>query len=355
VFFINTSNLVMLRRLASSALVALALALPSCSTDNALVLADAAHDASAAAAAKAILLDRAHDLAQAAQSLRIAAPSTAAGWQDAAAIAAMRGAWKDAHRAYRQVSGASGMLFPELAEELDGRYEEALARGADPYLFDDEGFFGLHAVERVLWADAIPAGVLAKESAWEGYVAPAFPATDEEAADFRAALCARLVAESEELEQKIEALDLESPAAYEAAVRLVEAELDELVEAGEGLDFSRYAAFSLADLRASLASAEATHAVFRDWLLTKEEGAHVDGEIAEGFARLSQAFASIEGDAIPSPPEGWSATAPTSAMQATPFGALFAAVHAESDDTTDGSLAHSMDEAAGLLGIHGAE
>jgi len=124
-----------------------------------------------------------------------------------------------------------------------------------------------------------------------------------------------------------------------------------LGEAALGHDESRYAGYTLADMRENLASAKETHAVFRAWLLTKEGGAHVDGEIAEGFARLEQAYATVAGDALPPAPAGWSAVDPTHEAQTSPFGVLFAAASAESDDTIDGSLAHSMDEAAGLLGI----
>jgi iron uptake system component EfeO len=131
----------------------------------------------------------------------------------------------------------------------------------------------------------------------------------------------------------------------------VEGQLAKMKEAGAGTDESRYAGFSLADMRANLANASATHAIFHDWLLTKPRGAHVDGEIADGFAKLDQSYAALTGDALPSAPAGWSSVDPTDAMRATPFGTLFTAVLEEADDTRDGSLAHSMDEAAEVLGI----
>src|SRR5262249_30435117 len=156
------------------------------------------------------------------------------------------------------------------------------------------------------------------------------------------------------------ALALDSPTAYEAAVRLIEGQVEKVTEAGEGRDESRYAGSTLADMRSNLASARATHAVFRGWLLTKSSasagadadrlgsasaGAHVDGESAEGFARLDAAYGAIMGDGLPPAPDGWSPVASSDAASPSPFSALFDATKAESDDTTDGSLAHSMDEA----------
>jgi iron uptake system component EfeO len=331
--------------------------LPACAGDNDLILADAAHEAGAAAAARALLLGHARDLRAAAVTLQGAAPAPDAdGWSaasDPAAVLAMQAAWKDARRAYQSIEGAMDLLFPDLDATIDVRYDDALQAGPDPDPFNGEGFVGLHAIERILWADAIDPSVVAFESTLEGYAPAASPANAEEAGDFQGELCARLIADAEALGARIEALDLESPAIYEAAVLLIEGQLDKLDEAAGGRDESRYAGYSLADMRANVASAAATHAVFRTWLLTRSGGAHVDGEIATGFTRIDQAYAALPGDALPAAPPGWSSAEPSGAALETPFGALFAVVREEADDTRDGSLAHSMDEAAGLLGIGG--
>src|SRR4051812_46652167 len=123
--------------------VTLALALPGCASDNDLVLADAALDAEAASAAQDLLVARAHDLSTAAAAVCAAAPAPhTGGWSsgDSANLASMKLSWKEAQRAYRSVEGAVGLLFPDLAAALDGRYEEALARGSDPDLFGGGGF-----------------------------------------------------------------------------------------------------------------------------------------------------------------------------------------------------------------------
>lgn len=337
------------------AVLASALLLPGCGGDNNLVLADAEHDEDATSAARAAVLAHTADLRDAVTALCAAAPApSASGWSatsDPAAVGTMRDEWRRARRAYQSVEGLMDMFLGDLDARLDIRYDDALAAGADTNPFNDEGFVGLHAVERILWSDQIPASVVAAESALDGYVPASFPANEEQAADFRDELCARLVADASALHERMEALALGSPALYEAAVRLVEAQAEKLGEAAAGKDESRYAGYTLGDMRANLASAKETHAIFRAWLLTKADGAHVDGEIAEGFARLDQAYAAVAGDALPETPEGWSPVDPTHAAQASPFGVLYAAASAESDDTIDGSLAHSMDEAAGLLGI----
>jgi iron uptake system component EfeO len=337
-------------------LAALLLALPACHSDNDLVLADAARDLDAEVATKALLVARAGDLHQAVTDLCAAAPAPApSGWgaaTDAAALTSMRDAWRRARVAHQHLEGVIDSVFSDLDPALDARYEAAIAAGADRNPFNAEGFVGLHAVERILWADRIPEGVVAAEAALDGYVAAAFPATSEEATDFRDGLCARLVADTATLAARLAATDLETPALYEAAVVLIEGQAEKLQEAAEGRDESRYAGNTLAEMRVDVAAAKATHAVFRAWLLTKTDGAHVDDEIAAAFAQLDQAYAAVAGDALPAVPAGWSPLDPSEAAAKSPFGVLFQAAGAAADDTVDGSLAHSMDEAAGLLGIH---
>jgi iron uptake system component EfeO len=341
--------------LAGAALIASAIALGGCASDNARVLDDAQRDAAAAAATKNLLVDRAHALAAAAAALCAAAPPpSAGGWSavhDAASLAAMKAAWKDARRAYEGLEGAADAFFPDLDQALDTRYEDALGNGPDPDPLDGHGFVGLHAVERVLWADRIPAGVVAFEASIPGSTPAAFPSTEAEAARFRDGLCARLVEDAGALGHGAEALSLDSRAAYGTAARLVASQLEKLTAAGEGRAASRYAGYGLADLGANLASAKATHAIFHAWLLTRTGGEHVDGEIAAGAARLENEYAAFGSDDLPYVPAGWRAVDPSHDALETPFGQLFVEVRDEADATLDGSLAHSMGEAAALLGV----
>jgi iron uptake system component EfeO len=340
---------------ASAALFPLAVALAGCGSDNDRIFADAAHDAKAAADAKALLVAHATDLHEAAEKLCAAAPAPAAdGWKlsrDGASLAAMKKAWKDAHRAYVSVAGAAEMLHPDLAAELDARYEDALAKGPDPDLFSAEGFIGLHAIERVLWADRIPASVTESESQLPGYVAAAFPANTDEAERFRTGLCARLVEDTDELLDEIREASLDSSAAYEAALRIIEGQTQKLVDAGDGREESRYAGYSLADLSAGAASAKAIHAVFQEWLLTKKNGEAIDGAVRDGFARLEKEYAAFGSDALPYVPAGWSVSALTHEARETPFGQLYTVVSFESDASLNGSLALAMTKSTRALGI----
>src|SRR5262249_50106938 len=106
-------------------------------------------------------------LAQAARDLQAAAPTpTGRGWdktQDAAALTAMRDAWRRTRIAYEHFEGATAPIFPDLDASLDARYDDFLSMlgdKGDPDPFDDHGVIGMHAIERILWADSIPTAVV---------------------------------------------------------------------------------------------------------------------------------------------------------------------------------------------------
>ncbi len=108
----------------------------------------------------------------AAQALCDAAPApTGRGWdatQDAAAIKAMKDAWKTARTHYEHIEGAVALLFPELDAATDARYDDFLSElgeKGDADLFDDQGVTGMHAIERILYSDGIPTEVIAFEQA----------------------------------------------------------------------------------------------------------------------------------------------------------------------------------------------
>lgn len=334
-----------------------ALAVSGCASDNDLVLADAALDTESASATKAHLIVHAHDLATAANALCASAPQPAAdGWvraRDGAQIEAMKKAWRDAHAAYEGVAGAVDVLLPELGAALDTRYDGVLESGPDGYLFDDLGFVGLHAVERILWADRVPKKVVTFESSLAGYVPAAFPADQASAMSFRDQLCARLIADTAALEQSIGALELDSSPAYETARRLGARQLEKLVLAGQGRDESRYSDSTLAQMAAGLTSAETTYAAFHPWLMTKSKGPAVDATIDQGFAKLQKEYAAFGTDGLPWVPAGWSTSNLTGSMLETPFGQLFAVVTKELDESSNASLGGAMNQAAKTLGIDG--
>jgi iron uptake system component EfeO len=131
------------------------------------------------------LVVKIRDFHAAARDLQKAAPVTPGrGWDkqaDAEAIQAMKDAWGRAREAYELVEGAVAPLFPESDTATDARYDDfltTLGAAGDPRPFDAEGIVGVHAIERILWADSIPAATVEFEKGLPGYRPAAFPATE---------------------------------------------------------------------------------------------------------------------------------------------------------------------------------
>ncbi|KYG04523.1 hypothetical protein BE21_46365 [Sorangium cellulosum] len=338
------------------AIAAAALSLPACGSDNETLYTDADYERRAVLEVKAFIQDNLDEFAAATAALQAAAPEPDEdGWSassDKAAVDAMKAAWKEARQSYERVEGAIAVVFPDLDYSTDARYDAFIEVAADDDLFDDEGVTGVHGVERILWADEIPEPVLAFESALTNYKAAAFPATEAEAAAFKGELCERLKADAEKMKDDFEGLALDAPSAYRGVISSILEQVEKTSKAATGEEESRYAQYTLADMRANVAAGEQTYAAFQPWLLTKgAEGAEVDKAVLAGFDRLSSAYDAIEGDALPPLPDEWSEEAPTEEQLATPFGKLFSLVERESDDATPGTLAYDMTRSADLLGI----
>ncbi len=116
---------------------------------------------------------------------------------DAPAILELKTSWKRARIAYEHIEGAIAVLFPELDVSTDERYDGFVAEAVDEDLFDDQGVTGIHAIERILWSDAIPGPGLQFEQALPGnaYRAARFPGSRAEAQAFKDKLCGRLLAD----------------------------------------------------------------------------------------------------------------------------------------------------------------
>ncbi|MFT3770562.1 MAG: EfeM/EfeO family lipoprotein [Minicystis sp.] len=331
----------------------LALLVTGCG-DNSTVIDDAEREQEAVVAVKAEIQTHLDELAAAVTALQKAAPAPDAdGWSadaDKAAVDAMRAEWKKARIAYESVEGALAVVFPQLDFVLDARYDAFIEATPDDDLFDDTGVTGMHAVERILWANAIPPQVLAFESALVNYQPATFPRTQDEATAFRDKLCARLVADVESMRSQWKTLALDAPAAYRGAMGSMEEQREKVVKAATGEEESRYAQFTLADMRANVAAGKATYAAFRDWLLIKEGGDAVDQAVEQGFAALDAGYAAISGDSLPPVPEGWSSEAPSAELLETPFGKLFVIVQGQAELDTQGSLVSSMTKAEQMLG-----
>ena len=321
-------------------------------------LTDAEQRAKAVQAMHDALLVDVQTLAQAVSDLKDAAPTPAGrGWDktlDAAAITSMRTAWVRARTAYEHIEGALAPLFPDIDTAIDARYDNFLTNlgaAGDAYLFDDQGVVGMHAVERVLYADVIPARVVTFEMSLQGYVAAAMPATALEAADFKNKLCARLVTDTKTLLGQWTPAKIDVAIAYSGLVSLVQEQREKVVKASTSEEESRYSQRTMTDLRDNLAGTRTAYGVFQPWLLTKTGGTDLDRDILAGFGKLDAAYSLVQGEAIPAPPATWSAEMPSAADLMTPFGQLFVSVTAQVDRTKTDSAVSKLDTAGTLLGF----
>jgi len=301
-----------------------------------------------------------------AQTIQMAAPApTGRGWDkdmDSVAIGDMKTAWVAARSAYEHVEGATAPVYPDLDTSLDARYDDflsTLGAGGDSDLFDDQGVRGMHAIERILYADVTPASVVAFEKTLPGYVAAAWPATEAQAAEFKNELCARLVSDAKKL------LDLWTPAnidvsgAFQGLIGLVNEQQEKVNKAATGEEESRYSQHTMLDLRDNLDGTTTIYKLFQPWLDSKPAsgdlpaGSMVDASIIAGLGGLGTIYDMVQGDAIPQPPATWSAEMPSAADLATPFGMLYEQIHAAVDPSQPDSIVSRMNEGAQLLGIPG--
>lgn len=306
-------------------------------------------------AVKGFITEELKHLSGAAQELAAAAPAPDAdGWSaqaDRAAVEAMRAAWRKTRAAYERIEGAIAVLFPDIDESIDARYDGFIATGGDANLFDGEGVTGMHAIERILWSDAVPPAVLDFESKLSGYVAPAFPRTLEEATAFRDGLVARLVDDAARMERDFAPLALDSATAFRGVIGSMEEQLEKVELAATAEEESRYAQHTLGDMRANLEGAERTFAAFRPWLAAVATDPTLVEKIEAGFAALESAYGAMPGDAIPPVPAGWNPDAPGAEALATPYGKLRALLVAQCDPKEAASVVALMSQAADALGI----
>jgi iron uptake system component EfeO len=306
-------------------------------------------------------------LHSAAVELRDAAPTPAGrGWDatmDAAAITAMKSAWVKARAAYEHVEGAIAPIFPDADSAIDERYDGFLAEmgtTGDQNLFDGTGVTGMHAIERIIYSDTIPAKVTAFEATLPGYKAAGYPATEAEAATFKSGLATQLVDDTQALlDDWTAAVDLDVQGAFQGLIGLMNEQLEKVNNAATGEEESRYSQRTMADLRANLDGTTTIYGLFRNWLKSKPatgampSGTAVDTDITGGFHTLGTTYEGVSGDAIPAPPSTWSAENPSEVDLQTPFGMLYQAVSGAADPKAATSVVTKMNEGAMLLGIPG--
>lgn len=296
----------------------------------------------------------------AARDLAAAAPSPAErGWDaeaDAAALADMKRAWLVARDAYELVEGAVAPTFPESDAATDARYDDFLLQlgpVGDPRPFDDKGVVGMHAIERILWAESIPESVVAFERGLPGYRPARFPETAAEAAEFEEKLAGRLVRDVEKLRSELDPLVLDVSFAFQGLLDLAIEQAEKVDRAATGQEESRYAQSTMQDLRANHRGCREAYRFFQPWVRSKNAGGALDEEVLAAFERLRVVYAAVLGDSIPRPPEGWSSVSPRPEHAVTPFGRLFLAVKRESDPGVAGSLTERLGAIADLLELQG--
>jgi iron uptake system component EfeO len=296
-----------------------------------------------------------HALAVAVRALRDAAPAPDAdGWSvrsDADAVATMRARWIDARATYERVEGAIAILFPETDSNVDGRLEHVAERFRDDRPFDDRGFVGMHAVERILWSDAIAEPVRAFEAPLPGHDPPRTPRDEAEARAFRDLLCGRLVRDVEVMEHDLAPLALDPATAWRGIVGSIEEQAEKVRFGATGQDESRYAGHTLADMRANLEGGRAVLAAFEAWLDATPGGTDARARIAARFDALEAAYREAGGAALPDVPDGFDPDAPSDAHRTTRYGRLFTLLEHDSDPRADGSLASLLRRTGESLGI----
>jgi iron uptake system component EfeO len=313
-------------------------------------------------------------LVSSSQALQAAAPANLAGWTDAA-VAGMEPPWIAARTAYEHIEGATAPIYPDIDYSIDSRYDDfmaALAPTGDSYLFDDMGVTGMHAVERILYVKVTPPSVVTYEATLPGYVAAAWPATDQEASDFKNLLVGKQIADAQTLKTDWEgAANYDLGAAFQGLVSLMNEQQEKVDKASTDQEESRYSQRTMADIRANLEGTEKIYALFQPWIRSKKaadagtpdagagtadagaplDGTQIDANIEQGFATLQTLYGMVSGDAIPQPPSTWSSENPSPTDSQTPFGLLYLGVHAAVDPNQPSSIVSQMNDAAVLLGF----
>jgi iron uptake system component EfeO len=297
------------------------------------------------------------NLAEAAERLQDSAPEPDAdGWNftvDRAAVDEMRSIWNETRDSYERVEGSIAILFEPLDVSTDERYDGFIAEEPDPDLFDGEGVTGMHAIERILWADQHPQNVVMFESALLGYVEAAFPTTEEEAEEFKTGLAERLTADTHVMRDDFsdKNLALDAPTAFGGVIGSMQEQFEKVNLAATAEDESRYAQRTLDDMRANLEGGQEVYSAFRAWTRQSPGGEEINDRVEAGFERIETAYDAIEGPAIPTVPDGFDAKDPSAEHLKTPYGKLFSLVTEESDVNNDDSLVKAMLDAAEAMGI----
>jgi iron uptake system component EfeO len=286
-------------------------------------------------------------LSSAAADIQKAAPDPDDdGWnddKDKQAVDGMRAAWKKARNAYEHIEGSIAVLFNGLDVSTDERYDGFIEEQADDNLFDDEGVVGVHAIERVLWTGQAPERVVKFEEALPGYKAAAFPSNKTEADEFKNKLCKRLVDDTAKMRDDFKATGLEADTAFRGMIGSMKEQSEKTTKAASGEDESRYAQTTLDDMRANLAGARAVYDAFKSWIrATGDKSTTIEAR----FKTVSDAYAKVQGPALPEVPVTFDPEDPSAEDLKTPYGVLWTLLQDETNPDSADSLVSVMNTAA---------
>jgi iron uptake system component EfeO len=295
-------------------------------------------------------------LTAASEALQKAAPDADDdGWNaddDEAALDDMKKAWNQARDAYEHIEGSIAVLFPELDVSTDERYDGFIAVEGDDDLFDGQGVTGVHAIERILYSNVIPEKVVKFESSLDGYVAAAFPSNETEAGEFKNELCKRLVDDVTSMRDMFASSTsqkaLGSDTAFRGMIGSMKEQSEKTELAASGEDESRYAQRTLDDMRANLDGAKAVFNAFKPWI---EASTDRSKDIQDGLDEIADAYADVQGAALPEVPGGFNPSDPSDDDLATPYGKLWKLLVDKTDLDDDSSLVSTMNAAADEMKI----
>lgn len=268
---------------------------------------------------------------------------------DPQTVVRMRAAWRRTNLAFERIEGPLAPIFPDLTLSIDDRYEAQLRGRMDPNPFDDNGIRGIRAVERILWADSIPASVMELERTLPGFAVARFPANANERADFKMKLCHHILEDARRLQADWTAQKPDLSFALDAIYWGIKEQRIEITKAATHDEESAYAQASMAVLRANLEGTRAVYSTIRPLVLSRG-AADADRDLEAVFDDLSSGLPD-RGDSLPPPPTTWSSEHPSAEDLASPFGKLHTSIDRAFDPTRASSAPSALRRMGRALGL----
>ncbi|MFT5434795.1 MAG: hypothetical protein ACI9OJ_005509, partial [Myxococcota bacterium] len=252
-------------------------------------------------------------------------PPDADGWSDsteAAAVLTMREHWRQARVAYQKIWPFVAVLHPAEEAELDLLLDVYLNEPSDE-------FVGMHAIERILWADAIDAAVLATEDLLDGAPKARFPNDAASARYFRDDLVGGARSAAKRMATRHQSEGLGPELALIGMAKMTEKLLKKLAPP-LGLYESRYSRHTAAELLANIDGLESAWRVLEPLGDTAATSA-----VNAGLGRLRTILAGVEH--LPTVPENWNPSIVEPPVGVGDYQGLWTALRAEVD-LVEGSL-----------------